>query len=100
MTLEQDNFMLLTNLKICMVYLYFLKYYNIVSNIPKAWKNKLKNENHNILTKKINKALNAVTKQKGSVNKTLYNLQFKSATVNNIKAEEKWAKEFPQQELK
>ena len=77
----------------------FLKYYNIVSNIPKAWKNKLKTENHNILTEKINKALNAVTQQKGSVNKTLYNLQFKNATVNNIKAEEKWAKEFPQQEL-
>ena len=33
----------------------FLKYYNIVSNISKEWKNKLKDENYNNLPKKIKK---------------------------------------------
>ena len=43
----------------------FLKYYNIVSNISKEWKHKLKDENYNNLPKKINKALHIITQQKG-----------------------------------
>ena len=53
----------------------FLKYYNIVSNISKEWKNKLKDENYNNLPKKINKALHIITQQKGSINKSLNKLQ-------------------------
>ena len=74
----------------------FLKYCNIVSNISKEWKNKLKDENYNNLPKKINKALHIITQQKGSINKSLYKLQL---DVEKIKAEEKWTKEFPQQEM-
>ena len=74
----------------------FLKYYNIVSYISKEWKNKLKDENYNNLPKKINKALHIITQQKGSINKSLYKLQLDIEKVPTIKAEEKWAKEFPQ----
>ena len=37
--------------------------------------------------------------QKGSINKSLYNLQFWVEKVPTIKAEEKWTKEFSQQEM-
>ena len=76
-----------------------IKYYNIVSNISKEWKNKLKDENYNNLPKKINKALHIITQQKGSINKSLYKLQLDVEKVPTIKAEEKWIKEFPQQEM-
>ena len=78
----------------------FLKYYNIVSNITKEWKNKLKDENYNNVPKETSKALHIVTKQKGSINKSLYNLQLRYETLTTIKSKEKWAKEFPNQELK
>ena len=77
----------------------FLKYYNIVSNITNEWKNKLKEEHHNNLPKEINKALHIITRQKGSINRALYNLQLKAETVPMIKPKEKWAKEFPQREI-
>ena len=78
----------------------FLKYDNIVSNITKEWKNKLKDENYNNVPKETSKALHIVTKQKGSINKSLYNLQLKDEKLPTIKSKEKWAKEFPNQELK
>ena len=78
----------------------FLKYYNIVSNITKEWKNKLKDENYNNVPKEASKALHIVTKQKGSINKSLYDLQLRYETLTTIKSKEKWAKEFPNQELK
>ena len=78
----------------------FLKYYNIVSNITKEWKNKLKDENYNNVPKETSKALHIVTKQKGSINKSLYNLQLRDEKLPTIKSKEKGAKEFPNQELK
>ena len=69
-----------------------------MSNIKIEWKSKLK-EDYNNLPPKINKALQIVTQQKGSINKYLYNLQLKAETIPIIKAEDKWSKEFPQQEL-
>ena len=42
---------------------------NIVSNITKEWKNKLKDEHYNNLPKETSKALHIVTQQKGSLTK-------------------------------
>ena len=77
----------------------FLKYYNIVSNIKVEWKYNLKNEENVNLPRKINKAFHIVTHKKGSINKGLYNLRLKALQAPVIKAEEKWANEFPQQQL-
>ena len=49
--------------------------------------------------KKINKALHIITQQKGSINKSLYKLQLDVEKVPTMKAEEKWTKEYPQQEV-
>ena len=72
----------------------------IVSNITKEFENKLKDEHYNNLPKETNKALHIVTQQKGSINKALYNLQLRDEKVPTIKSEEKWAKEFPHQDMK
>ena len=77
----------------------FLKYFNIVSNISKEWKNKLKNENVNTTQDETKRTLHIVTKQKGSINKSLYNIQLVAENVPKIKAEEKWSKEIPQHEM-
>ena len=49
--------------------------------------------------KLLTKPLHIITQQKGSINKSLYNLQLCVEKVPTIKAEEKWTKEFPQQEM-
>ena len=61
--------------------------------------NKLNDENYNNLRKRTNKALHFVTQQNGLINKGLYNLQLGVKKGPTIKAEEKWVKEFLQQEM-
>ena len=59
----------------------------------------MKNENVNTTQDKTKRTLHIVTKQKGSINKSLYNIQLEAENVPKIKAEEKWSKEFLQHEM-
>ena len=77
----------------------FLKYHNIVSNIKSEWKSKLKNEECNLLPQIENKVLQIITEQKGSINRRFYNIRLNALKVPAVKAEDKWANEFPQQHL-
>ena len=85
-----------------------LKYFHIVTNIKSEWKKKkkkkkkniLKEENPTYLNQTDKKALHILNQQKGSINKYLYHLQFKTDNIQKLKAEVKWEAEFPEQEFK
>ena len=70
-----------------------------MTHIKSEWKNILKEENPTYLTQTDKKALHILNQQKGSINKYLYNLQFKTDNLQKLKTEVKWEAEFPEEEF-